>query len=47
MSSMLSCMALVMEREHTTHTSLLMVAGAVLADPERMPARLVRGVIAS
>ena len=42
----LSCMALVMQREPTAGRSLLMVAGAVLADPEPMLARLVRGCIA-
>ena len=39
-------MALAMEREQTTYSSQLMVAGAVLADPEPMPARLIRGCIA-
>ena len=42
----LSYMALAMEREPTAYSSLLMVAGAVLADPEPMLARLVRGCIA-
>jgi type III secretory pathway component EscT len=42
----LSSMALAMEREPTAYRSLLMVVGAVLADPERMLARLVRGCIA-
>ena len=42
----LSYMALAMEREQTAYCSLLMVAGMVLADPERMLARLVRGCIA-
>jgi len=42
----LSSMALAMEREPTAYRSLLMVAGAVLADPERMLARLGRGCIA-
>ena len=35
-----------MQREPTAYRSLLMVAGAVLADPEPMIARLVRGCIA-
>ena len=35
-----------MEREHIACSSLLRLAGAVLADPEPMPARLVRGCIA-
>ena len=39
-------MALAMEREPNAYRSLLMVAGTVLADPERMLARLVRGCIA-
>jgi hypothetical protein len=39
-------MALAMEREQTTYSSQLMVAGTVLADPEPMPARLIRGCIA-
>ena len=39
-------MALAMEREPTAYRSLLMVAGAVLAGPEPMPCRLVRGCIA-
>ena len=39
-------MALAMEREQTAYCSLLMVAGTVLADPERMLARLVRSCIA-
>ena len=39
-------MALAMERDQTAYSSLLMVAGAVLADPEPMLARLVRGFIA-
>ena len=43
----LSYMALAMEREHTAYRSVLMVAGAVLADPEPMLARLVRGCIAA
>ena len=41
-----SSMALAMEREMAAYRSLLMVAGAVLADPEPMLARLVRGCIA-
>ena len=36
-----------MEREHTANRSLLMIAGAVLADPQPMLARLVRGCIAT
>ena len=35
-----------MEREGIAHSSLLPLAGAVLANPEPMPARLVRGCIA-
>ena len=35
-----------MEREHTTCSSLLRLMGAVLADAEPMPARLVSGCIA-
>ena len=42
----ISSMALAMEREQTAYKSLLMVAGAVLTDPEPMLARLVRGCIA-
>ena len=42
----LSYMAVAMEREHNAFRSLLMVAGAVLANPERMLARLVRGCTA-
>ena len=42
----LSYMALAMERERSTCRSLLMVAGAVLGNPEPMLARLVRGYIA-
>ena len=42
----LSYMALAMEREPTAYRSLLMVAGAVLAGPEPMPSRRVRGCIA-
>ena len=34
---------LAMEREQTACSSLLRLMGAVLADPEPMPARLVRG----
>ena len=37
---------LAMEREHTACSSLLRLMGAVIADPEPMPARLVRGCIA-
>ena len=39
-------MAVAMKREATAYSSLLMVAGTVLADPERMLARVVRGCIA-
>ena len=39
-------MALALQREPTAYCSQLMVAGTVLADPERMLARLVRGCIA-
>ena len=39
-------MTLALQREPTAYRSLLMVAGAVLADPEPMLARLVRGCIA-
>ena len=35
-----------LQLEPTAYSSLLMVAGAVLADPEPMLARLVRGCIA-
>ena len=42
----LSYMALAMEREPTTYSSLLMVAGTVLAGPEPMLARLERSFIA-
>ena len=42
----ISSMALALPREPTAYRSLLMVAGAVLADPEPMLARLVRGFIA-
>ena len=38
----LSYMALALQREPTAYRSLVMVAGAVLADPEPMLARLVR-----
>ena len=37
---------LVMEGEHIACSSLLTLTGTVLADPELMPARLVRGCIA-
>ena len=37
---------LAMEREHTACSSLLRLMRAVLADPEPMPARMVRGCIA-
>ena len=39
-------MALALQREPTAYCSQLMVAGMVLADPELMLARLVRGCIA-
>ena len=39
-------MALALKREQFTYRSLLMLAGAVLADYELMQARLVRGFIA-
>ena len=39
-------MALALQREPTAYCSLLPRARAVLADPELMPARLVRGCIA-
>ena len=39
-------MALAMEREQIRYRSLVLVAGTVLADPESMLARLVRGCIA-
>ena len=39
-------MALALQREPTAYCSQLMVAGTVLADPEPMPARLIRGCIA-
>ena len=39
-------MALALQRELTAYRSLPMMAGAVLADPEPMPSRLVRGCIA-
>ena len=42
----LSYMALALQREPTAYCSLLMVAGTVLADPELMLARLIRGCIA-
>ena len=38
-------MTLAMEREQATSRSLLMLAGAILADPELMLARMVRGCI--
>ena len=34
-----------MEREQTAYSSLLTLIGAILADPEPMPARLVCGCI--
>ena len=45
-SGKLSYMALAIEREQSRCRSLLMVAGAVLVDPEPMLSRLVRGCIA-
>ena len=39
-------MALALQREQTAYRSLLMVSGAVLADPEPMLSRMVRGYIA-
>ena len=42
----LSYMALALQRERTAYRSLLMRLGVVLADPEPMKARLVRGCIA-
>ena len=39
-------MALALQRKPTAYRSLLMLAGAVLADPEPMLSRLVRGCIA-
>ena len=39
-------MTLALQREPTAYRSLLMVAGAVLAGPEPMPSRRVRGCIA-
>ena len=42
----LSYTALAMEREQLASSSLLALAGAVLAEPEPMPSRLVRGCIA-
>ena len=45
-SGKLSYIALAMVREQPTCRSLLMVAGAVLADPELMLSRLVRGCTA-
>ena len=44
--SELSYMTLALQREPTAYRSLLMRLGAVLADPEPMLARLVRGCIA-
>ena len=41
----LSYMALALQREQTAYSSLLMLAGAVLADPEPMLARLVSETI--
>ena len=42
----LSYMVLALQREPAAYRSLLMLAGTVLADPEPMLARLVRGCIA-
>ena len=42
----LSYMALTWKREQTVYNSLLMLAGAVLADPEPMPASPTRGCVA-
>ena len=42
----LSYPAQAMERERSAFSSLLLQAGAVLADPEPMPTRLGRGCIA-
>ena len=42
----LSYMTLAMEREYTMYRSLLPLAGAVVADPEPTPLRLLRGCIA-
>ena len=42
----LSYTTLAMEGEHIACSSLLRLMGAALADPEPMPARLVRGCIA-
>ena len=42
----LSYTAQAMEREQSAFSSLLTLVRAVLADPEPMPARLVRGCIA-
>ena len=39
-------MALALQREPTAYKSLRMLAGAVLADLELMPNRLVRGCFA-
>ena len=44
--SELSYMALALEREQTAYRSLLMLAGAVLAGPEPILARLEHGCIA-
>ena len=46
-SGELSYMALAMQREQFTYISLLMLAGAVHADPEAMQARMIRGCIAT
>ena len=42
----LSYMTLAMQREQNAYRSLLMLAGAVMANPEPIIARLVRGCIA-
>ena len=39
-------MTLALQREPTAYISLLTLTAAVLAEPEPMPARLVRGCIA-
>jgi len=45
-SGELNFMTLALKREQFTYRSLLMLAGAVLADPEPMLSGLVRGFIA-
>ena len=44
--SELRYMTLALQREYSTYRSLLPRAGAVVADPEPMPSRLIRGCIA-